>query len=227
MLRFDAVTKTYLKNGSPVHALEDLTIAIAPGEFVLVKGPSGCGKSTLLLSAGGMLRPSAGRVLLEENDLYALSGAARSQLRAARVGFVFQMLHLIPYLTVRENILAGFHGKDMPNTRIDAIIDELGLNHRARHRPAELSAGEKQRAALARAFVGEPPLILADEPTGNLDPGNAQRVMEHLHNYHQNGATVLMVTHGADADPFATRTLTLHEGRLKPPMAMAESNAHG
>ena len=216
MLRFEGVTKTYHKDGRPVRALDAVDLTIARGEFVLVKGPSGCGKSTLLLSAGAMLCPSSGRVLLNDQDVYALDNAARSRLRAAQVGFVFQMLHLIPYLSVRDNVLVGAGRNGESVERAGTLVEALGLAQRTRHRPAELSAGEKQRVALARAFVGRPPLILADEPTGNLDPENAQAVMEHLYAYHREGATVLVVTHGADADDYASRILRLRDGRLAP-----------
>jgi putative ABC transport system ATP-binding protein len=217
MLRLDEVTKTYQKNGSAVHALDGVSLEAAPGEFILIKGPSGCGKSTLLLSAGGMLRPAPGRVFLDGQDVYALSGAKRNRLRAAKVGFVFQTLHLIPYLTVRENILlGGLSGADGLEERLEPLVEALGLAHRANHRPGELSVGERQRAALARAFIGRPPLILADEPTGNLDPDNARRVMEHLDAYRRDGATVLVATHGDAAEAFASRALTLRDGRLQP-----------
>lgn len=216
LLQFENITKTYQKNGQAVHALHDCTLDIGDGEFVLVKGPSGCGKTTLLLSAGGMMHPTSGCVRFGGRDLYALSGRARGQLRAAEVGFVFQMLHLIPYLSVEENIRLGVPGGAVSPERAGELVEELGLGHRRGHRPAELSAGEKQRVALARAFAGEPPLILADEPTGNLDPENAHRVLEHLQAYHRRGATVLLVSHGATAGDFATRTVQLHEGRLLP-----------
>lgn len=223
MLCFEGVTKAYRKNGRLVQALQDIRVDVGEGEFVLIKGRSGCGKTTLLLSAGGMLAPSSGRVLLETRDVYALTPAERSRVRAERIGFVFQSLHLIPYLSVGENILLGYQNGERAEDRLDELVDALGLAHRAKHRPSELSAGEKQRVALARAFIGKPPLILADEPTGNLDPDNAHIVMEHLHAYHRDGATVLVVTHGTDADAFATRTLRLCDGKLEPETTTAGS----
>lgn len=200
-----------------VAALAGVSVTIARGEFVVIKGPSGCGKTTLLLAMGGMQRPSAGRVNFEGRDLYALSAPERNRLRAERVGFVFQLFHLVPYLTVRENILSGLPtGSDVAAaaTRVETLLRQLGLSERAAARPGTLSAGERQRTALARALVKQPALILADEPTGNLDPANAAEVFRHLAAFHQAGGTVVVVTHGNDAAPHTTRTLNLVAGRL-------------
>lgn len=200
-----------------VVALAGVSTEIKRGEFVVIKGPSGCGKTTFLLALGGMQRPTAGRVNFEGRDLYALSAPARNRLRAERVGFVFQLFHLVPYLTVRENILAGLPtGSDAAAaaTRVETLLRQLGLDERAAARPATLSAGERQRTALARALVKQPALILADEPTGNLDPANAAEVFRHLAAFHQSGGTVVVVTHGTDAAAHTTRTLNLVAGRL-------------
>ena len=200
-----------------VLALAGLDLSIARGEFVVVKGPSGCGKSTLLLALGGMQRPSAGRVLLEGTDLYALPAPARNRVRAERIGFVFQLFHLMPYLTVRENVLAGLppgsRAADFMS-RADELLQQLGLQARAQARPGTLSAGERQRVALARALIKNPAVILADEPTGNLDPAAAAEVFRHLAAYRQAGGTVVVVTHGNDAAPHASRTIQLVAGRL-------------
>jgi ABC-type lipoprotein export system ATPase subunit len=199
-----------------VTALGGIHLTVARGEFVVVKGPSGCGKSTLLLVLGGMQRPSAGRVLLDGADLYALPGPARNRVRAERIGFVFQLFHLIPYLTVRENIVAGMppgRAHDGEATRAEGLLSELGLQDRAGARPGTLSAGERQRVALARALIKKPPLILADEPTGNLDPANAAEVFRHLAAYQRGGGTVVVVTHGNDAAPHANRTIHMVAGR--------------
>lgn len=200
-----------------VLALAGLDLSVARGEFVVVKGPSGCGKSTLLLALGGMQRPSAGRVLLDGADLYALPAPARNRVRAGRIGFVFQLFHLLPYLTVRENILAGLPPGTRPAdyaTRADEWLQQLGLQARAQARPGTLSAGERQRVALARALIKQPAVILADEPTGNLDPANAAEVFRQLAAYRQAGGTVVVVTHGNDAAPHASRTIHLVAGRL-------------
>ncbi|MBT3617062.1 MAG: ABC transporter ATP-binding protein [Verrucomicrobia bacterium] len=217
MIRCDEVTKIFRKNGSEVTSLDRFTAEVAEGEFVAVRGPSGCGKTTLLLTLGGMQRPSAGSVQLGGRDLYALSPAERAGLRSSEIGFVFQMFHLVPYLDLLGNVLLACPGKPSAEVRRRAgrLLDELGLAGRASHRPGELSAGERQRLAVARALLNRPKLILADEPTGNLDPENAAEVIRHLAEFHRGGGTVVLVTHGASADTHADRTLRLDQGQLK------------
>ena len=217
MIRCDEVTKIFRKNGSEVTSLDRFTAEVAEGEFVAVRGPSGCGKTTLLLTLGGMQRPSAGSVQLGGRDLYALSPAERAGLRSSEIGFVFQMFHLVPYLDLLGNVLLACPGKPSAEVRRRAggLLDELGLAGRASHRPGELSAGERQRLAVARALLNRPKLILADEPTGNLDPENAAEVIRHLAEFHRGGGTVVLVTHGASADAHADRTLRLEQGQLK------------
>ena len=216
MIRCDEVTKIFRKNGSEVTSLDRFTAKVAKGEFVAVRGPSGSGKTTLLLTLGGMQRPSAGSVQLARRDLYALSPAERARLRSSEIGFVFQMFHLVPYLDLLGNVLLACPGKPSAEVRQRAsgLMDELGLADRASHRPGELSAGERQRLAVARALLNRPKLILADEPTGNLDPENAAEVIRHLAEFHRAGGTVVLVTHGAAADAHADRTLRLEQGRL-------------
>ena len=216
MIRCDEVTKIFRKNGSEVTSLDRFTAEVTEGEFVAVRGPSGSGKTTLLLTLGGMQRPSAGSVQLAGRDLYALSPAERARLRSSEIGFVFQMFHLVPYLDLLGNVLLACPGKPSAEVRQRAsgLMDELGLADRASHRPGELSAGERQRLAVARALLNRPKLILADEPTGNLDPENAAEVIRHLAEFHRAGGTVVLVTHGAAADAHADRTLRLEQGRL-------------
>ena len=216
MIRCDEVTKVFRKNGSEVTSLDRFTAEVAKGEFVAVRGPSGSGKTTLLLTLGGMQRPSDGSVQLAGRDLYALSPAERARLRSSEIGFVFQMFHLVPYLDLLGNVLLACPGKPSAEVRQRAsgLMDELGLADRASHRPGELSAGERQRLAVARALLNRPKLILADEPTGNLDPENAAEVIRHLAEFHRGGGTVVLVTHGAAADAHADRTLRLEQGRL-------------
>jgi putative ABC transport system ATP-binding protein len=215
MIELRGVSKVYRRGGEEVRALDGVSATVAAGEFVAVRGPSGCGKSTLLMAAAGMARPSAGQVLLDGEDLYALSPSRRAAVRAEKAGFVFQMFHLVPYLSVWENILAprlaGAHG-----TPEDAreIAERLGLAGRLRHRPSELSTGERQRVALARALLSRPKLILADEPIGNLDPENGRAVMDYLAAFHAQGGTVLLVTHDDLAAGYAQRTIRLDHGRL-------------
>ena len=216
MIRCDEVTKIFRKNGSEVTSLDRFTAEIGTGEFVAVRGPSGSGKTTLLLTLGGMQQPSAGLVQFGGRDLYALSPADRAGLRSAEIGFVFQMFHLVPYLDLMGNVLLASPGKPGPAVRQRAgeLLDKLGLAERVSHRPGELSTGERQRLAVARALLNRPKLILADEPTGNLDPENAAEVVRHLAEFHQAGGTVVLVTHGTAADTHADRFLRLRQGRL-------------
>ena len=216
MIRCDDVTKTFRKNGSEVVSLDRFTAEIAEGEFVAVRGPSGSGKTTLLLTLGGMQRPSAGTVQFGGRDLYALPPADRAGLRSTEIGFVFQMFHLVPYLDLLGNVLLAAPGRpsDAERERAAGLLDELGLAKRATHRPGELSAGERQRLAVARALLNRPRVILADEPTGNLDPENAAEVIRHLAEFHRAGGTVMLVTHGTAAETHADRILRLEQGRL-------------
>ena len=216
MIRCDEVTKIFRKNGSEVTSLDRFTADIGAGEFVAVRGPSGSGKTTLLLTLGGMQRPSAGLVQFSGRDLYGLSPADRAGLRSGEIGFVFQMFHLVPYLDLMGNVLLASPGKpgSAVSKRAGELLDKLGLAERVSHRPGELSAGERQRLAVARALLNRPKLILADEPTGNLDPENAAEVVRHLAEFHKTGGTVVLVTHGTTADTHADRFLRLEQGRL-------------
>ncbi len=216
MLQLKEVCKVYRKGTAEVRALDGVDVHVNAGEFVVVRGPSGSGKTTLLLTFGAMLRPSAGQVLLDGKDIYALSDAERSRFRAEHIGFVFQMFHLVPYLTVIENVLtpSATDGSGDARRRATDLLGELGLGDRMHHKPSELSAGERQRVALARALIVQPKLILADEPTGNLDPDNAGEVMRRLGAFSKAGGTVVVVTHGEGADPHADRICQLREGRI-------------
>jgi ABC-type lipoprotein export system ATPase subunit len=216
MLVLQDLTKTYRTRSSEVKALEGVSLRVEQGEFVAVCGPSGSGKTTLLLMVAAMLRPSRGTVCFEDRDLYEMSVPQRARFRAENIGFVFQMFHLVPYLDVLENVLlaAGTVRGGSGNTRAAELLERLGLAHRIGHRPSELSAGEKQRTAIARALLNRPRLILADEPTGNLDTENARSVLQHLRSFQKDGGTVLLATHGSAAQEFAARTIHLRAGRL-------------
>ena len=197
-----------LQQGSSVKAVNGVNFSISDGETLGVVGESGCGKTTLLLALGGMLRPTEGEIRYKGSDLYGLSSSELGDYRANEVGFVFQMFHLVPYLAVEENVkLALPNGND--SGRALELLKQFGLADRLTHTPGELSAGERQRVALARALVSEPEMILADEPTGNLDPENDRQVFEYLSEYHQNGGTVAVVSHGSTADEFADRIVKL------------------
>ncbi len=216
MIALENVSKVYRRDSEEVRALDEVSISVAAGEFVAVRGPSGCGKSTLLLTVGGMIRPTQGRALIDGEDLYALSARDRARLRAEKIGFVFQMFHLVPYLSALDNVLVPTLA-GMSAGRGDAmeLLDRLQLGHRVRHRPAELSTGERQRVALARALLKRPAIILADEPTGNLDPDSAAQVMSYLADFHRDGGTLLLVSHDPLAAEYVQRTAYLDAGRLR------------
>ena len=216
MLDFKNISKWFDGPEEKVTALDGVCLSVSPGEFLAVRGPSGCGKTTLLLTAGGLLRPNSGQVSLDGYDPYALSPEKRSRMRARMIGFVFQQFHLIPYLTVRQNILApslALPAKGA-NQRTQELVSRFGLDDRAGHVPAQLSTGQRQRTALARALLNKPKIILADEPTGNLDEDNADIVFGYLSQYVAEGGCVLLVTHDVRAAAHATRTLQMVDGRL-------------
>lgn len=211
MLDVRHITKSYAGSGGQVHALRDISVQVAPGEFVAVRGPSGSGKTTLLLAAGGMLRPDAGQVFVGGQDVYDVAPEARARLRAGSIGFVFQQFHLLPYLSVLDNVLAAAVAQRGSGLRERAgqLLAELGLGHRTHHLPSELSSGERQRTALARAMLHQPPLLLADEPTGNLDEHNGQVVLDHLAEYVKRAGALLLVTHDSGAAGRAQRVVQL------------------
>lgn len=216
MLTLADIRKTYRsRDNHEVAAVDGVSFELKKGEFVAVQGSSGCGKSTLLLIAGGLLSPDSGNVAIDGADPYGMSANARSALRAEKIGFVFQQFHLAPYLSVRDNIMApdlASLSKRGPE-RADELMKEFGLTGRATHVPDELSTGERQRVALARALFNNPGLILADEPTGNLDPDNSRIVLDRLREIAKQGAAVLMVTHDESAAQAADRIERLNAGR--------------
>ncbi len=217
MLRLDNVTKTYTAPNRQVHALDGVSLEVAAGEFVVLRGPSGSGKTTLLMTVAGMQKPTSGVVSFKETDLYAMTPTRRARFRAENIGFVFQMFHLVPYLNVLDNVLlsSGARGGNHSPVKAQALIEKLGLSGRDSHKPSQLSAGEKQRVAIARAMLNEPKVIVADEPTGNLDPDNAVVVLGYLSEFHKDGGTVVIVTHGAEAEQFADRIISLKAGRIR------------
>jgi putative ABC transport system ATP-binding protein len=200
----------------PVRALDGASLSVDAGEFVAIEGPSGCGKTTLLLTAGGLLTPSQGQVLVDGHSPYDLAAGARAAWRGEHIGFLFQQFYLIEYLTLRENVLAAQLGDGAADqaARADEMLARLGLSDRADHLPSKLSTGQRQRAALARAMLRSPKLLLADEPTGNLDSENGQAVLKCLRDYANDGAAVLLVTHDSRAGQYADRTLRMNAGRV-------------
>jgi ABC-type lipoprotein export system ATPase subunit len=217
VIRLDHITRSFNGPKGRVIALNDVSMSLAPGELLAVRGPSGCGKSTLLLTAAGLLKPDSGKVLYQERDNpYDLTPDNRSRLRAELIGFVFQQYHLIPYLTVKENIITPSltTAVDDPDALAHELIRKFGLEARTDHVPSQLSTGERQRTALARALFNNPRVIMADEPTGNLDDDNADIVLNHMKSYVEGGGSVLLVTHSARAADYATRTLNMKNGSI-------------
>jgi ABC-type lipoprotein export system ATPase subunit len=216
LLSARSLRKTYPRAGEPVRALDDVSLEVAAGEMVIVRGPSGSGKSTLLLTCGALLAPDDGELHVADQTPYALSADGRAAFRAQHLGFVFQQFHLVPYLSVLDNVLAAALAANTPDAadRAAALLEKFGLGDRTAHLPGELSTGERQRTALARAMLNEPKLILADEPTGNLDEANAREVLRSLEIFTENGGAVLLVTHDSSILQYAHRAIRLVAGKI-------------
>ena len=216
----DALEKTYAEGAAPVPALRGVSLSLEKGDFVALTGPSGCGKSTLLHLCGAMDRPSKGRLTIEGQDIAALDDDALTRLRRDRIGFVFQFFNLLPTLTIADNIalpclLAGMPARQA-ETKAQALATRVGIGHRLGHYPQQVSGGEAQRAAIARALVHSPALLIADEPTGNLDSANGATVLALLAELNRDlGVTMLLATHAADVAAAAHRTIRLRDGRLE------------
>ncbi len=217
MIEVKNIVKKFNSAKEKVIALDHINLVVKKSEFVLIKGESGRGTSTLLFSMGGVLNRTSGKMIVNNKDLFSLSEVERSKYRANEIGFVFQSYHLLPYLNVLENIMLPNQLPEIHIQKEDVykIADELGIADRLYHKPSQLSAGEKQRVALARALITKPSIILADEPTGNLDEKNTIEVLNYLRSFQKNGGTVVMVTHGNLADTYATRTIQLDKGKLQ------------
>jgi putative ABC transport system ATP-binding protein len=212
------INRLYRSDEVETTALRSIDLHIRPGEFVAVMGPSGCGKSTLLNIIGTIDRPTSGKYLFADRDITQLNEAELAKLRRDNLGFVFQSFNLIDDLTIAENVELGliyrkWAGKDR-RARVGAAMDRVGVAHRARHYPHQLSGGQQQRAAIARAIVGQPSLILADEPTGNLDTENGAQVMDILKTLNAEGATIVMVTHSPSHADVARRRIDMLDGRV-------------
>lgn len=213
MLEINHITKVYSKNGNCFTALEDVTFKVEKGDFVAVAGPSGSGKSTLLHIVGGLIQPDSGQIIYRQKDVYAMNQHDANLHRRKKVGFVFQQFHLMPYLTVYENIkMADCKTKD--KLIIEEYLEKCSLSTLQNKYPSELSVGEKQRTAFIRAIISDPEILLADEPTGNLDPENSFILMSLILDFNKNGGTVLLVSHMPEMAKYANRIITLRSGKL-------------
>jgi len=216
MLKIEHVSKVYQKGATAVTAAEDICLELDAGDFAVIHGPSGSGKSTLLLIAGGMLEPDSGSVLFGEDDIYKWPGRKRNMYRKRAIGFIFQRFHLLPYLTVGDNIRVplALQGRGREHKAIEEVARRLKIEHRLEHHPAELSVGEQQRVAVARALIGDKRVILADEPTGNLDEENVHIVGDVLKQESEAGRIVALVTHNTSMRGLGNRSFRLDAAKL-------------
>src|SRR5947208_7112031 len=217
MIELREVSKTVMSGSEPLTILHPMSLQIPHGRFVAIVGPSGSGKSTLLGLIAGLDAPSSGQVLIDGVDITRLNEDALARLRGEKIGFVFQFFHLIPSLTAYENVAVPMEIAGVPNPRgrAEMLMEAVGLTGRAHHYPSQLSGGEQQRVALARALANNPPIVLADEPTGNLDSSNGRHIMELLRGVHRSrGSTVVLVTHDAALASLADARLALRDGRV-------------
>lgn len=215
ILKTEGLWKVYRTGELDVPALRGVNVQVLPGEFVSVMGPSGCGKSTFLHVIGGLTQATRGHVLLDGNDLGALGDAGRTRLRRQKVGFIFQRFNLLPTLNAYDNIALAQHirGDGFDPHRFEAIVEMLGIKDRLKHKPSELSGGQQQRVAIARAVINEPKIVLADEPTGNLDSKSSEAVLAMLcHLNKEMGQTIVMITHNPEAAAHGNRVLHMRDG---------------
>jgi putative ABC transport system ATP-binding protein len=227
VITLEGVTKVFYTDEVETHALEDIHLDIRKGEYVSIAGPSGCGKSTLLSILGLLDTPTGGAQMLNNQPVAKLSLADRARVRNREVGFIFQSFNLIGDLTVFENVELPLTYRGMKaaerRTRVNEALDKVGMLHRAKHLPSQLSGGQQQRVAVARALVGDPVILLADEPTGNLDSKNGEAVMSLLQELHRGGTTICMVTHDQRFARHADRTVYLFDGRIVDESVVGES----
>jgi len=219
MIQLRNISKVYPAkaeaNGGVIRALDNISLSVAPGEWLAMMGPSGSGKSTLVNLIGCLDRPSSGEILLDGEDVASFSPADLTRVRAEKIGFVFQQFHMIPFLTALENVMLAqyFHSMTDEREALDAL-ERVGLKDRAHHIPSQLSGGEQQRVCIARALINDPRIVLADEPTGNLDAQNEEIVLRLLRELHQQGRTIVMVTHDPVVARLADRRIELHHGKI-------------
>jgi putative ABC transport system ATP-binding protein len=227
VIRLEAVSKAFDTDDVRTHALADVTLSVNRGEYVAVAGPSGCGKSTLLSILGLLDTPSSGAYTLSGRAVASLPPRVRAQLRSTQIGFIFQSFNLLGNLTVEQNVDLPLSYRGMPKAerlrRVSDALDRVGMSHRARHYPSQLSGGQQQRVAVARAVAGQPAILLADEPTGNLDSGNGAAVMDLLDDLHASGSTICVVTHDTRYAGRARRVIEMLDGRIREGLGLGAS----
>ena len=218
LIKMESVTKIFRTEDVETHALSNIDLTIERGDYISIAGPSGCGKSTLLSVLGLLDSPSGGKYFLNGKDVSQISAAERTRIRNREIGFVFQAFNLIGDLTVYENVELPLTYRNMGaaerKEKTEQALERVGMSHRKKHFPAQLSGGQQQRVAVARALAGDPLILMADEPTGNLDSQNSEAVMQLLSELHQNGATICLVTHDPRYSRFADHTIHLFDGRI-------------
>jgi putative ABC transport system ATP-binding protein len=230
MIEIKHLDKIFNQNGEKIVALDNVSLSIPQGEFVSVIGPSGSGKSTFLLTIGGLIEPTSGEVLINGTSLYRVNHTEMARIRLHTLGFMFQTFNLIPYLSAKENVevpmsLAGISGKEQ-NRKSRELLDRVGLSHRIKHRPAQLSVGERQRVALARTLANDPSIVLADEPTGNLDPQLSGEIIGYFKQFSENGITIVMVTHDHQNAAESNHRLQIKNGVVKELYSKNEEDSH-
>ncbi len=218
MIEMENLHKIFIQNGQQIKTMDNVNLSISQGEFVSVIGPSGSGKSTFLLTTGGLIKPTSGEVRINGTSLYRVNHKERARIRLHTLGFMFQTFNLIPYLTALENVevpmsLAGIPRKKQ-NLKAQKLLGRVDLSHRLKHRPAQLSVGERQRVALARALANDPSIILADEPTGNLDPELGREIIRYFKQFAANKITVVMVTHDLRKAAESNRRFQIINGKV-------------
>src|SRR5215471_4077510 len=229
MIKLNNVTRAYPAraeaNGGVIRALDNISLHVEPGEWLAMMGPSGSGKSTMVNLIGCLDRPTSGEIWLDGQEVASISASELNRVRAEKIGFVFQQFHLIPYLTAAENVMLAqyFHSMTDEKEALDAL-QRVGLRERAHHLPSQLSGGEQQRVCIARALINDPKIVLADEPTGNLDAQNEEIVLQLLRDLHAQGRTIIMVTHDPAVARLADRLLELHHGKIASQEAFAVSD---